>query len=112
MKRLVFPASPLHDALVKQTWSGFDMSTYTIYSAKTHLSRLIEQACSGEEVVIARGKKALVKLVPIEAKPRGRVFGAMKGKAAVTDAFFEPLPDEELDARIKSNKAQSCSENP
>lgn len=74
------------------------MSTYTIYSAKTHLSKLIEQACAGEEIVIARGKKAMVKLVPVEAKPAGRVFGAMKGRATTTEAFFEPLPDEELDA--------------
>lgn len=74
------------------------MSTYTIYSAKTHFSRLIEEACAGEEVVIARGKQPLVKLVPIEAKPPARAFGAMKGRASVTEAFFEPLPEDELRA--------------
>jgi antitoxin (DNA-binding transcriptional repressor) of toxin-antitoxin stability system len=73
------------------------MSTYTIYSAKTHLSRLIEEACTGEEVVIARGKTPLVKLVPLrEALKKGRRFGAMRGQAVVTDAFFEPLPEDEL----------------
>jgi len=74
------------------------MTTYTIHAAKTHLSRLIEEACGGEEIVIARGKEPLVRLVPLVQQPHGRVFGAMRGRAAVTDAFFEPLPTEELDA--------------
>jgi prevent-host-death family protein len=43
------------------------MTTYTIDDAKTHLSRLIEQACAGEEVVIVRGKTPLVKLVPVDS---------------------------------------------
>lgn len=40
----------------------------------------------------------MARLVPITSRPRRRKFGAMKGKARVTGAFFEPLPDEELDA--------------
>ena len=68
----------------------------TIHSAKTHLSRLIKQACEGEEIVISRGKQPVARLVPIQ--PRGRrVFGAMRGRATVGDAFFEPLPDDELE---------------
>jgi antitoxin (DNA-binding transcriptional repressor) of toxin-antitoxin stability system len=74
------------------------MHTYTVYDAKTHLSRLIEQACAGEEIIIARGKTPLVKLVPLHQPPKGRRFGAMQGRATVTDAFFEPLPEEELRA--------------
>jgi antitoxin (DNA-binding transcriptional repressor) of toxin-antitoxin stability system len=74
------------------------MSTYTLYNAKTHLSQLIEQACAGEEVIIAKGKKPLVKLVSLPAAKPQRCFGAMRGQAVVTDAFFEPLPDAELDA--------------
>lgn len=74
------------------------MTTYTIHAAKTQLSRLIEEACTGEDIVIARGKQPLVRLVPLVQSPRGRVFGAMRGRATVTDAFFEPLPTEELDA--------------
>lgn len=74
------------------------MSTHTIYSAKTHLSHLIEQACAGEEVIIARGKTPLVKLVPLTAPTKERRFGALRGKATVTDAFFEPLPEDELRA--------------
>ena len=72
--------------------------TYTIHAAKTHLSRLIEQARAGEEIIIAKDQEPMVRLVPIEAGPQRRVFGAMRGKAAVTDAFFEPLPPAELQA--------------
>lgn len=41
------------------------MKTFTIHEAKTNLSKLIEQACQGEEVVIARGPEPVVRLVPI-----------------------------------------------
>ena len=48
--------------------------------------------------MIARGKTPVVRLVPIDAKPPERKFGAMRGKASASEAFFEPLPDEELAA--------------
>jgi antitoxin (DNA-binding transcriptional repressor) of toxin-antitoxin stability system len=51
---------------------------------------------AGDEVVIARGKTPVVKLVPVEAIRPSRKFGAMKGKAATTRAFFAPLASEEL----------------
>jgi prevent-host-death family protein len=70
----------------------------TVHAAKTHLSRLIERACAGEDVVIARGKTPVVRLVPIPLRPVGRRFGAMQGKAHVTAAFFEPLPEDEVAA--------------
>ncbi len=68
-----------------------------IHQAKTQLSKLIAAVEAGEEVVIARGDKAVVKLVLANApsKPR-RIFGSLKGTVALTDAFFEPLPDDEL----------------
>jgi antitoxin (DNA-binding transcriptional repressor) of toxin-antitoxin stability system len=69
----------------------------SVHAAKTHLSRLIERACAGEEVVIARGKVPVVRLVPIGPVPARRRFGAMKGRARTTKAFFEPLPVDELD---------------
>ncbi len=73
------------------------MAQTTIHAAKTHLSRLIQRACNGEDIVIARGKTPLVRLVPVNAPERGRRFGAMRGRARLDDAFFEPLPGEELD---------------
>jgi prevent-host-death family protein len=71
---------------------------HSIHSAKTHLSRLIDRACAGEDIIIARGKTPVVKLVPAESDSPRRKFGAMKGRARVTRAFFEPLPEEELAA--------------
>jgi antitoxin (DNA-binding transcriptional repressor) of toxin-antitoxin stability system len=70
----------------------------TIHAAKSHLSRLIVRACAGEEIVIARGKQPVVRLVPITATEPRRRFGSMKGRATVTEAFFEPLSAEDLDA--------------
>lgn len=71
---------------------------HSIHAAKTQLSRLVERACAGEEVVIARGKTPVVKLVPTGSEAPLRRFGAMRGRARVTRAFFDPLPDEELTA--------------
>ena len=71
---------------------------HSVHDAKTNLSRLIERACEGEEIVIARGKTPVVKLVRIDFEPPRRKFGAMKGRARVTPAFFEPLPEDELAA--------------
>ena len=67
----------------------------TIHQAKTNLSKLVAQAEAGEEIVIARGSKAVAKIVPMKPKPK-RQAGTLKGKIALTDAFFEPLPDDEL----------------
>lgn len=69
--------------------------TVTIHEAKTHLSRLIAAVEAGEEVVIARGKKPAVKLVPIDRKPN-RVPGLLKGKIHLGPEFFEPMSEEDL----------------
>ena len=74
------------------------MTQVNIHDAKTHLSKLIERASQGEEVIIARAGKPVVRLMPIEPVECGRRFGAMKGKATIDDRFFEPLPEEELAA--------------
>jgi antitoxin (DNA-binding transcriptional repressor) of toxin-antitoxin stability system len=74
------------------------METITIHKAKTELSRLIARACRGEEIVIARGKKPVVRLVAIGDKTGQRKPGAWKGKIEIGPEFFEPLPKEELDA--------------
>lgn len=74
------------------------MKPVPIHKAKTELSRLIERACAGEEVIIARGKEPVVRLVPIRRELPRRRFGALRGKLVVDDTFFEPLPDEELAA--------------
>lgn len=72
------------------------MTTVKIHHAKTHLSRLIEKACNGEEIIIARGDQALVRLQPLRGKKGQRKPGSMKGKLKVGPEFFEPLPEAEL----------------
>jgi prevent-host-death family protein len=67
-----------------------------VHEAKTHLSRLLEQAMAGEDVVIMRSGRNLVRLVPVEAAPRARKIGSAAGAFTVPDDFDAPLPDEIL----------------
>jgi prevent-host-death family protein len=75
------------------------MQTYNIHEAKTHLSRLIEQAVRGEPFIIARAGKPLVKVTALEAeetKPKSRI-GFLKGQLQVPDDFDTMCADEILD---------------
>lgn len=67
--------------------------TYNVAEAKAHLSRLIEQALAGDEVVLARAGRPLARLVPIAAPP-GRELGFLP--MTMPDDRFDPLPDDEL----------------
>jgi len=70
------------------------MSVVNVHAAKTHLSRLLDAAAAGEEVIIARAGKPVARLVSIaEDKPRRRL-GTLTGKLTVLDNFDDPLPDE------------------
>jgi prevent-host-death family protein len=66
-----------------------------VHEAKTQLSRLLDRAHAGEEIVIAKNGEPYARLVPLE-NPKAREPGLLKGK--VEDAFFEPLPESELAA--------------
>jgi prevent-host-death family protein len=68
-------------------------TTVNIHEAKTQLSRLLLRVREGEEIVIARAGKPTARLVPIREQGPCRP-GLAQGK--VTDAFFEPLPDDDL----------------
>jgi prevent-host-death family protein len=72
------------------------MKTVTIHEAKTNLSRLIEKACEGEEIIIARGSEPVARLVPLADSKGRRQPGSLKGKLRVGKEFFEPLPAAEL----------------
>lgn len=74
------------------------MRSVTVHEAKTNLSKLIEQACRGEEVIIARGATPVVRLVPVGEVQGRRQPGALRGKLRLGPEFFEPLPAEELSA--------------
>lgn len=66
----------------------------TVHAAKTNLSKLIEAALAGEEVVIAKGAVPMVQLVPV---PRtGFRFDILKGQLGTTPDFFEPMSEEDL----------------
>lgn len=72
------------------------MTVVTIHNAKTNLSKLIAQVEAGGEVIIARGKTPVAKLMPADPPRPKRVFGSMKGQISIDERFFEPLPDDEL----------------
>jgi prevent-host-death family protein len=57
--------------------------TVNIHEAKTHLSRLVEQAAKGREFVIAKAGKPMVRVVPISAAPTVRVLGFLAGQGVV-----------------------------
>ncbi|MBI4816581.1 MAG: type II toxin-antitoxin system prevent-host-death family antitoxin [Deltaproteobacteria bacterium] len=73
------------------------MSQFSVHEAKTQLSRLIEQALAGDEVIITRGSKPVVRLVALQPPATDRKPGRYKG-SHVDDTFFEPLPADELAA--------------
>ena len=74
------------------------MDTVTIHVAKTTLSQLLARVEAGEEIILARGKEPIAKLVPFRPAPVKRRFGALRGIISVGPEFFEPLPEQELAA--------------
>ncbi|MGH9479858.1 MAG: type II toxin-antitoxin system Phd/YefM family antitoxin [Terriglobales bacterium] len=72
------------------------MSTVTIHQAKTSLSQLIRRAAEGEEIILARGRQPVARLVPIGAVAGRRRPGSLAGQFRVGPAFFAPLPPAEL----------------
>ena len=72
------------------------MSVINVYEAKTHLSKLIEQAAAGKDVVIARGGKPIARLTRLAKSPRKLRFGVLKGKVKVGQDFDAALPEQML----------------
>lgn len=70
------------------------MTRVNIHEAKTHLSRLLDQAMAGEEVVIMRAGQPLVRLAPVEMAPLPRTPGTAKGDFVVPDDFNASLPED------------------
>ncbi len=69
------------------------MKQVNVYEAKTHLSKLLQEAVDGEDIVIARDGVPLVRLVPVEPVPRRSFLGILKGGVYMADDFDAPLDD-------------------
>ena len=72
--------------------------TIPLYKAKAIFSELIDRALNGEEILITRDKVPVIRFMPIISKPKGRVFGAYRGRSVVTEEFFEDFEESELRA--------------
>lgn len=73
------------------------MTTVNVHAAKTHFSKLLDQAAAGEEIIIAKAGKPVAKLVPLTPADRPkRKLGALTGKLIIPDDFDAPLPDDIL----------------
>lgn len=74
----------------------FKMQVVNIHSAKTHLSELIKSAANGEEIIICKAGKPMVKLVQYNSKQQKRKPGYWEGKVTIAEDF-DDLPDDFMD---------------
>jgi prevent-host-death family protein len=74
------------------------MRTVNLHAAKTHLSRLVQEAAAGNEIIIAKAGKPMARLVSLAPSRPKRTLGLLAGKGQVPEDFDAPLPDEILDA--------------
>jgi prevent-host-death family protein len=72
------------------------METVNIYDAKTRLSQLVDKAAAGEDVVVSRNGKPLVRITRLESSKRHIKFGLLEGKLTVPADFDAPLPADVL----------------
>ena len=67
-----------------------------LHAAKTQLSRLVDRAAAGEEIIIARAGRPVARLGPLSAERLRRTPGLLKGLIVMSEDFDEPLSEEEL----------------
>ncbi|HEX4242068.1 MAG TPA: type II toxin-antitoxin system prevent-host-death family antitoxin [Steroidobacteraceae bacterium] len=72
------------------------MKPVNIYDAKTRFSELVDRAHAGEDVIIGRNGKPLVRLTRLKAEKRQIQYGLLKGKVWIADDFDAPLPPDVL----------------
>jgi len=68
--------------------------TVNIYEAKTKLSKLVDLAAAGQEIIIARNGKPVARLTTLKEEKRPLVYGLLEGKGWIADDFDDPLPEE------------------
>lgn len=71
-----------------------DPAVYNMHDAKSNLSRLVDQAAAGREVIIAKAGKPAARLVALDAGRHGIRVGVAEGKFAIPEDFDEPLPSD------------------
>jgi prevent-host-death family protein len=69
------------------------MAQFNIAEAKARFSELVEKALAGDEIVVARDNKPLLKLVPLGDEGRPRKPGSARGQVRMSRDFEDPLPD-------------------
>ena len=69
-----------------------------VHEAKTHFSKLLDQAHAGREIILAKAGKPYARLVPLEEAQSARVPGRWKNRLVLADDFEDPLPEDELKA--------------
>ncbi len=74
------------------------VTTVNIYEAKTQLSRMVDRASAGDEIVISRNGKPVARLCQLEPGTRTVKFGVLKGRIEISADFDAPLPDDLLAA--------------
>jgi len=74
------------------------MKVVNIHAAKTQLSRLVDEAAAGEEIVIARAGKPVARLAPLRTTGPRRKPGLMRGQIRIARDFDAPLPTEVLES--------------
>jgi prevent-host-death family protein len=67
-----------------------------LYDAKTQLSKLVDRAAEGEEIIIAKAGRPMARLVPLQKARATRTFGFLKGKIRIAADFDAPLAPESL----------------
>ncbi len=67
-----------------------------IYDAKTHLSKLVDQAAAGVDVIVSRNNKPIARITQLEQAKRRIVFGVLQGQVQVATDFDAPLPNDVL----------------
>ncbi len=76
------------------TWTRLSlvMKLVNMHAAKTHLSRIVDEAAAGEDIVLAKGGRPVVRLVPYAAPAEPRVPGALRGRITIHRDFDAALP--------------------
>ncbi|MBK6998897.1 MAG: type II toxin-antitoxin system Phd/YefM family antitoxin [Rhodoferax sp.] len=72
------------------------MEMVNIYDAKTHLSKLVDQAAAGVDVIVSRNNKPIARITQLEQAKRRIVFGVLQGQVQVATDFDAPLPNDVL----------------